>query len=117
MAIPEKLKQEINTMRSRSPLQESDRTPISKKELWEIIDTIETELRSNRHDTELSHALAVAYFARGLFLSSEENLYSAINRNPQNAIIPYNLDILYYGAQQKMKAEKPSNLIWLFLPV
>jgi hypothetical protein len=105
MAIPEKLGQVIKAIRSRSPLQENDRTSISKKELWEIIDTIKTELRSNRNDTELYHALAVAYFARGLFLSSEENFYSAIKRNPHNAAIFYNLGILYYSAQPKMKAE------------
>jgi hypothetical protein len=106
MAIPDKLEQVIKAIRSRSQFRENDRTPISKKELWEIIDTIKIELRSNRNDSELYHALAVAYFARGFLLSSEENFYSAIKRNPQNAIIPYNLGILYYSAQPKMKAEK-----------
>jgi hypothetical protein len=106
MAIPEILDQEIKTIQGRSHLQESSHTPVSKEELWKIIDDLRNELKSNRNDPSLHHALAIAYFSRGFYLSSEENFFTAIQYNPQDATIPYNLGILYYSAQPKMKAEK-----------
>ncbi|MGD0589229.1 MAG: hypothetical protein ABSA44_00345 [Bacteroidota bacterium] len=107
MAIPEKLDQEIKAFQGRSQLQESDRAQISKEDLCKIIDDLRNKLKSNPHDSDLHHALAVACFSRGLFLSSEENFLAAIKGNPQDATIPYNLGILYYNAQPKMNAEKP----------
>lgn len=105
MALPEKLNQEIKKNKDRSPLQEESDTSVSKEELWKIIDGLNQELTSNHQNPELHHALAIACFARGLFLSSEEHFLAAIHEKPQDATIPYNLGILYYSAQPKSKAE------------
>jgi hypothetical protein len=106
MVIPEELDQEIKAIQGRSRLQESGRSPVSKEDLWKIIDELRNRLESNKNDPELHHALAVAYFARGLFLSSEENFFVAIRGIPHNAIIPYNLGIMYYAAHVRIKAER-----------
>jgi hypothetical protein len=106
MTVPKNLDQEIKTIQGRSQLQESTRIPVSHEELWKIIDDLKNELKSNHNDPELHHALAVAYFARGLFLSSEENFFAAIQGNPRDAIISYNLGILYYSAHVGIKAEE-----------
>jgi tetratricopeptide (TPR) repeat protein len=106
MAIPEKLDQEMNAVQGRLQLRKSKRDPVSNEELWKIIDNLRSEIKSNRNDPELYHALAVASFARGFFLSSEEYFLTARQEKPQDATIPYNLGILYYIAQPKMKAEK-----------
>jgi tetratricopeptide (TPR) repeat protein len=106
MNIPKILDHEIKTIQGRSELQESSRTPVSREELWKVLDDLSNELKSNHKDPELHHALAVAYFARGLFLSSEKNFFAAIQGRPQDAIIPYNLGLLYYSAHVEIKAEK-----------
>lgn len=106
MNIPKKLNQEIEAKQGRSQPQESNCNLVSKEELWEIIDELKDQLRSNHNDPELYHALAVSYFARGLFLSSEKYFLVASQENPQDATIQYNLGILYYSAQPKMKAVK-----------
>ena len=106
MNIPKSLDHEIKTIQSRSQSQESNSPLLSQAELWKIIDDLRNELKSNHNDPDLHHAIAVAYFARGLFLSSEENFFAAIQGNPQNAIIPYNLGIMYYSAHVGIKAEK-----------
>jgi len=106
MNIPKILDHEIKTIQGRSELQESSRTPVSREELWKVLDDLSNELKSNHKDPELHHALAVAYFARGLYLSSEKNFFAAIQGSPQDAIIPYNLGLLYYSAHVEIKAEK-----------
>jgi hypothetical protein len=106
MSVPKILDREIRTIQSSSPAQESNRPLLSQEQLWKVIDDLKNELTVNHNDPELHHAIAVAYFARGLFLSSEENFFTAIQGNPQNAIIPYNLGILYYSAHVGVKAEK-----------
>jgi Tfp pilus assembly protein PilF len=107
MAIPEKLDQEIKAFQGRSQSEGSNRSQVSKEDLCKIIDDLRNKLKSNPYDSDLHHALAVACFSRGLFLSSEENFLAAIRGNPQDATLPYNLGILYYSAQPKMNAEKP----------
>jgi hypothetical protein len=106
MNIPKKLDSEIRTIKDASQSREIKYTSVTKKELWKIIDNVRDELKSNPQDPELHHALAVAYFARGLFLSSEENFFTAIRGKLQDAAIPYNLGILYYSADMRSKAEK-----------
>jgi len=106
MNIPKILDQEIKTIQGRLQPQESSSTPVSHEELWKVLDDLRSELQLNHNAPELHHALAVAYFARGLFLSSEKNFLAAIQRNPQNAIIHYNLGILYYSAHVEIKAEE-----------
>lgn len=106
MNIPKKLDQEISGTQGISRLSEDNRTAVSKEELWKIIDDLKNELKSNHTDPELHHALAIVYFAQGLFLSSEENFLAAIQGKPQDANIPYNLGILYYSAHGGNKAEK-----------
>jgi hypothetical protein len=104
MNIPKHLDQEIKTIQGGSQLQENSNTPVSHEELWKVLNDLRSELKSNHHDPELYHALAIAYFARGLSLSSENNFLEAMQSNPQDAIIPYNLGILYYSVHVKIKA-------------
>jgi tetratricopeptide (TPR) repeat protein len=106
MNVPEKLNHEISAIKESSQLRGIKRTEVSKEELWKIIDDLKKELKLSPNDQELHHALAVAYFARGLFLSSEENFFAVTRSNPQDASIQYNLGILYYGAHIQTKAEK-----------
>ncbi len=106
MNVPEKLNHEINAIKEASQPRGPKRTEVSKEELWKIIDNLKNEQKSNYIVPELNNALAVAYFARGLFLSSEENFFAAIRSNPQDASIRYNLGILYYSAHEPTKAEK-----------
>jgi tetratricopeptide (TPR) repeat protein len=106
MNIPKKLDQEISALQGISRLSEDSSTTLSIEVLWKIIDDLKNELRSSHTDPELHHALAIVYFARGLFLSSEENFLAAIQDKPQDANVPYNLGILYYSAHEGNKAEK-----------
>ena len=106
MNIPKSLDHEIKTIQGNSQPQDGKRPLLSQEELWKVIEDLKKELKSNQNDPDLHHAIAVAYFARGLFLSSEDNFLVAIQGNPQNAIIPYNLGILYYSAHVGIKAEK-----------
>lgn len=106
MNIPKKLDSEIRIIQEASHPREIKYTAVTKEELWKIIDDVREKLKSNPQDPELHHALAVAYFARGLFLSSEENFFAAIRGKLQDAAIPYNLGILYYTADMRSKAEK-----------
>jgi len=106
MNVPEKLNHEINAINEASQLRGLKRTEVSKEELWKIIDDLKKELKSSPNDPVMHHALAVAYFVRGLFLSSEENFFAALRSNPQDASIHYNLGILYYSAHIPTKAEK-----------
>ena len=106
MNVPEKLNHEINAINEASQTRMSKRTEVSKEELWKIIYNLRNELKSNHADPELHNALAVACFARGFFLSSEENFFAAIQSNPLDASIQYNLGVLYYSAHLPTKAEK-----------
>ena len=106
MNVPEKLNHGINAINDASQLRGLKRTEVSKEELWKIIDDLKKELKSSPNDPVLHHAIAVAYFARGLFLSSEENFFAALRSSPQDASIQYNLGILYYSAHIPTKAEK-----------
>jgi hypothetical protein len=106
MIVPQNLADEIKTIHIRSRLPESTPAAITKEELWNIIDDLRNALQSHPQDPELHHALAVAYFARGLFLSSEENFFAAVQGKPQDATIPYNLGILYYNAHVRKKAKR-----------
>jgi hypothetical protein len=106
MTIPQKLIHEINTVQRGASLREGSNASGSKEELWKIIDELKSELKSNQNDPELRLALGVAYFARGLFLSSEENFLAAIQGTPHDATIFYNLGILYYSAKMEKKAER-----------
>jgi protein O-mannosyl-transferase len=104
MSVPKKLDLELSAIRGGSPQRESKRSAVSTEELWKMIDDLKNELQSNNNDPELHHALAVAYFARGFFLTSEENFIAASRDTPQDASIPYNLGILYYSAHMGIKA-------------
>ena len=106
MNIPKKLDQEINAIQGKSRLPDSNRITVSKEELWQILDSLRNELSSSHNDSELPHALAVAYFARGFYLKAEEKFLAAIHGNPRNATIHYNLGILYYSAHVEKKAEE-----------
>jgi len=106
MNIPKNLDQEICALKG-IPQQSEDSLPaVSKEELWKLIADLKNKQRLNHNDPELHHALAIVYFARGLFLSSEENFLAAIQDKPQDANVPYNLGILYYSAHLKNKTEK-----------
>jgi tetratricopeptide (TPR) repeat protein len=104
MSIPQNLNDEIKALQGKSQ-QDSNHISVSKEELWKMVDDLRSKIKSNHNDPELHHALAVACFARGLFLSSEENFFTAMQDNPRDAIIPYNLGILYYSAHVGIKAE------------
>jgi hypothetical protein len=106
MNIPQKLVQEISALQGISQLSKGSRTEVPKEQLWKAIDDLTKELRSSHIDPELHHALAIVYFARGLFLSSEKNFLAAIQDEPQEANVPYNLGILYYSAHVNNKTEK-----------
>jgi hypothetical protein len=106
MNIPLKLNNEMIAVKGELQLQESKRTPITKEGLWKIIDDLKNEIKVNGNDAKLHHALAIAYFARGLLFSSEKNFFTALQEEPQNAIVPYNLGILYYSSYEGTKAEK-----------
>jgi len=106
MNIPKKLDQTLRTLKGIPQLSEKDRAAVTKEELWKINDELKNELKSNQHDPELFHALAIVYFGGGLFLSSEENFLAAIQDKPEDANIPYNLGILYYSGHVRSKAEK-----------
>jgi cytochrome c-type biogenesis protein CcmH/NrfG len=105
MKIPDTLTSEIQAVQGRSQIQASKDTLVTKEELWRIIDNLKKGLQSDRHNPEIFHALAVAYFARGLFLSSEKSFFAALQQTPHNAVLPYNLGILYYSAHAVTKAE------------
>jgi protein O-mannosyl-transferase len=106
MNIPKKLGQKISALHRISQPSEESLTPMSKEDLWKIINDLKNELRSSHTDLELHYDLAIAYFARGLLLSSEENFLAAIQDKPQDAAVPYNLGILYYSAHERNKTEK-----------
>ena len=106
MNVPEKLNHEISSIKEASQPRMPKRAEVSKEELWKIIYNLRNELKSNHADPELHNALAVAYFARGFFLSSEENFWASIRSNPLDASIQYNLGVLYYSAHLPTKAEK-----------
>ena len=106
MNIPLKLNNEMIAVKGELQLQESKQIPITKEGLWKIIDDFKNEIKVNGNDAELHHALAIAYFARGLLLSSEKIFFAALREEPQNAIVPYNLGILYYSSYEGAKAEK-----------
>ena len=105
MNVPKKLDLELSAIRGESQQREHKRSSVSKEELWKLIDDLKNELPLNNNDPELHHALAVAYFARGFFLSSEENFIAAFRDTSQDASIPYNLGLLYYSAHMGIKAE------------
>jgi hypothetical protein len=106
MIKPKLLDQKLDTILKETPQKENIGNAESKEELWKIIDDLKGELKSNQKNPDLRHALAIAYFARGLLLSSEENFLAAIEATPQDANIFYNLGILYYKAHAGNKAEK-----------
>jgi hypothetical protein len=106
MTIPKKLYNEIQAVIDSPQVKESSRLPLSKEELWQIIDNLKIEQKSSPDDPNIPHALAITCFARGLFLSSEENFHAAMKNSPNDANIPYNLGILYYTAHAKNNAEK-----------
>jgi len=106
MFIPKRLSSEINSLQGVSRQSKDTSITLPKEKLWKTIDDFKKELKSNQNDPELRHALAVAYFARGLLLSSEKNFLAAIQGKPQDSNVPYNLGILYYSAHEEKKAEK-----------
>jgi hypothetical protein len=106
MNIPKKLDQDISAIQGISRHSEDSFTSVSKEELWKIIEDLKNELKSDHNGPETHHALAIVYFARGLFLSSEKNFLAAIQDKPQDANVSYNLGILYYSAHEEYKAEK-----------
>jgi len=106
MTIPKKLGHEIQAVADSLQKRENKDPAALKEKLWYIIDDLKKELRSSPNDPNVHHALAITYFARGLFLSSEENFLAAIRNNSKDADIRYNLGVLYYNAHEKKKAEK-----------
>jgi protein O-mannosyl-transferase len=106
MNIPKILNQEICTFKGISQISKDNRITVSNEETWKITDNLKNKLKSNHTDPELHHALAIVYFARGLFLSSEKNFLAAIQDMPQDANVPYNLGIMYYSAHDRKKTEK-----------
>ena len=105
MNVPARLVTEIQLLQGSTRNPGSSLKDITKEELWNTIDDLNKKLHADPGDAEIPHALAVAYFARGLFLSSEENFLTAGRRTPHNAVIPYNLGILYYSAHAEIQAE------------
>jgi protein O-mannosyl-transferase len=109
MEIPQNLRAVINTIQGRPNPNNVDSVTVSKKELWQILDTLGSQQKLENQNPEFSHALAVAYFARGFLLKSEASFLSAIHNNPQDAALRYNLGVLYYDAHSKEKAERAWN--------
>jgi tetratricopeptide (TPR) repeat protein len=105
MSIPPLLRREMNSVRSDSLHQPSRDTALTKEDLWRIIEDLQGELKYQQNDPEILHALAVASFARGFFLSSEKKFLAAERNKPHDATIPYNLGILYYSAHAGSAAE------------
>ena len=104
--VPKKLSEYIHAIQKHSQPMKLGYMSITQEDLWKVIDTLKYELNSMSHDSEIHHAMAVAYFARGFLIKSEENFISAIRENPQDADIHFNLGILYYEAHMNKKAEK-----------
>jgi len=106
MLIPDKLKQKISSLQGISQLPNDTSISVPIEKLWSTIEELNNELKSNQNDPELHHALAITYFARGFFVSSETNFLAAMQNSPQNANIPYNIGILYYRTYERRKAEQ-----------
>jgi protein O-mannosyl-transferase len=106
MYIPQTLSQKIHSLQGISQQFTDTSLSVPREELWNVIDILNLELRLNLQNPELHHALAVAYFARGFLLSSEKNFLIAMQKSPNDPIIPYNLGILYYTGHEMKKAEE-----------
>jgi protein O-mannosyl-transferase len=106
MSIPQHLRQEIHRVHGDSLERFNGNRTLSKESLWIILENLKNELKSNQSDPEVLHALAVASFARGFFLSSENYFLSARRENPHDATIPYNLGILYYSGYAGVNAQR-----------
>ena len=105
MTVPQVLTDKLKAIRETSSGQERGIAAVSQEDLRKFIDDAKNELQLHPLNPELRHALAVAYFAKGLFLSSEENFLEARKGKPTDAHLPYNLGILYYSAYHRLKAE------------
>jgi hypothetical protein len=105
MTVPNDLAAALRARSESLQAHEANRFQVTKEDLWCIIDSLQVQMKLNAHDPELLQSLAVAAFARGYAHTSEENFLAAFRKTPTNAIIPYNLGILYYSAHAGEKAE------------
>ena len=106
MTMPPALTAALRAQSGSLPAGEGDQLRVTKEDLWQIINHLQVQLNAHPQDPTLLHALAVAEFARGLASSSEKNFLAAFHRTPTDAVIPYNLGILYYSAHDVKKAEQ-----------
>ena len=106
MTLPKILITALHAPSHRSPARTGDQIQITKEELWHLLDSLRAQVAIHPHDPELLHAVAIAYFARGYAHSSEVNFLAASTLVPTDAVIPYNLGILYYSAHAAGNAER-----------
>ncbi|RPI05309.1 MAG: hypothetical protein EHM64_07025 [Ignavibacteriae bacterium] len=104
MSVPRLLDDQVRILRGGAP-QRGEMPAVSQDELSKIIDELGNKVKFNDTDAVVHHALAVAYFARGLYLSSESNFLAALRVHPRDAALYYNLGVMYYAAHAIAQAE------------
>lgn len=106
MEIPKKLENVMRSMLGTQRTMKLDSVILTKSEVWAILDTLKSRQQFEQQNSEFLHAFAIASFARGFLLQSEQLFLTAIQQDTVKAYLHYNLGVMYYDAHMKDKAEE-----------